>query len=212
MVSLPDESGSTFECKLDGAGFSSCTSPKNYANLSDGSHTFSVRATDASGNVDATPATRTWSVDTGAPDAPSVQLDPGSNSGSQDDNITNDNTPTIGGTAEAGSTVRIYNAQNNVVASLTPDAQDHWVYTFATLQDGSYQYTVKASDASGNESGGSSLGITIDTLAPGAPSRLDLYPSKRLRTTRTTTLPTTIPRPSRLTAEAGSPVKTLQRR
>jgi hypothetical protein len=168
------ESGSTFECKLDGAGFSSCTSPKNYANLSDGPHTFSVRATDASGNVDTAPATRTWSVDTGAPDAPSVQLDPGSNSGSQNDNITNDDTPTIGGTAEVGSTVRIYNDQNNVVASLTPDAQDHWVYTFSSLQDGSYQYTVKATDASGNESDGSSLSITIDTLAPGAPTRLDL--------------------------------------
>jgi hypothetical protein len=201
-----DESGSSFECKLDGAGFSSCTSPKNYANLSDGSHTFSVRATDASGNVDTTPATRTWTVDTGAPDVPSVQLDPGSNSGSQDDNITNDNTPTIGGTAEAGSTIRVYNAQNNVVASLTPDAQDHWVYTFATLQDGSYQYTVKATDASGNESGGSSLGITIDTLAPGAPSRLDLIEASDSGDPDDDTTNDNTPT-FEVTAEAGSLVK-----
>ena len=42
-----DEGGSTFECELDGAGFSSCSSPKSYSSLSDGSHTFKVKATDA---------------------------------------------------------------------------------------------------------------------------------------------------------------------
>lgn len=62
------EVGSTFECNLDGSGFSSCTSPATYTGLSDGSHTFRVHAIDLSGNVDPTPAEHAWDIDTTPPD------------------------------------------------------------------------------------------------------------------------------------------------
>ena len=44
------ESGSSFECSLDGAAFAPCESPASYRELSPGTHTFEVRATDAAGN------------------------------------------------------------------------------------------------------------------------------------------------------------------
>jgi hypothetical protein len=56
-----DEAGSTFACSLDGAD-ESCTSPKSYSALSVGQHTFTVVATDASGNTDPTPSTFTWTI------------------------------------------------------------------------------------------------------------------------------------------------------
>jgi hypothetical protein len=58
------EDNSTFNCQLDGGGFSPCTWPLTYNSLSNSSHTFEVQATDAAGNTDATPARRTWTMNT----------------------------------------------------------------------------------------------------------------------------------------------------
>jgi hypothetical protein len=55
------EPGSTFECKLDDGAFQSCSSPRN-VKVKKGKHSFQVRATDAAGNIDPTPATDTWKV------------------------------------------------------------------------------------------------------------------------------------------------------
>ena len=57
------EAGSKFECKLDGGAFGPCASPKSYSALVNGKHPFSVRARDAAGNADVSPAQHTWTVD-----------------------------------------------------------------------------------------------------------------------------------------------------
>jgi hypothetical protein len=59
--------GSTFECSFEGSGFEPCTSPFFYQGLSEGSHTFRVRATSPAGKVDPSPAERTWIIDAFGP-------------------------------------------------------------------------------------------------------------------------------------------------
>jgi hypothetical protein len=55
--------GSTFQCKLDDKPFQGCASPKTYKGLSEGRHTFAVRAIGPTGLVDPTPGKRFFRVD-----------------------------------------------------------------------------------------------------------------------------------------------------
>jgi hypothetical protein len=57
-----------FECTIDGGPASPCTSPTALPTLPDGNHSFAVAAFDAVGNVDPTPATRAFRVDTALDD------------------------------------------------------------------------------------------------------------------------------------------------
>jgi WD40-like Beta Propeller Repeat len=56
------ESSSHFQCRLDAAAYAACTSPRAYSGLPNGAHTFRVRAIDRAGNVDGTPAARSFTV------------------------------------------------------------------------------------------------------------------------------------------------------
>jgi hypothetical protein len=59
---LSGEAGATFRCKLDRGREVACSSPKTYTRLDYGKHTFKVRAVDAAGNPDRTPATFRFSI------------------------------------------------------------------------------------------------------------------------------------------------------
>jgi parallel beta-helix repeat protein len=64
------EPGSTFACALDGGFPAACTSPATYTGLTEGTHAFSVAATDTAGNADATPATWSWTIGAAPPPPP----------------------------------------------------------------------------------------------------------------------------------------------
>jgi hypothetical protein len=68
------EAGSTFQCALDNAPFAACTSPDVPDIARSGPHKFSVRAVDAAGNVDPTPAVYTWTSDLTPPKRPTVEI------------------------------------------------------------------------------------------------------------------------------------------
>ncbi|MCG7550244.1 Ig-like domain-containing protein, partial [Pseudoalteromonas sp. Of7M-16] len=128
-------------------------------------------------------------VDNVAPSAPSTpDLDSASDTGgSNTDNVTSDTTPTFSGTAESGSTVRLYSDQsgNTVIGSGTATG-GNWQITTSTLSATTHAITAKATDASSNESSASSaLNVTIDTSAPNAPGTPDLSASSDSGTSNT---------------------------
>ena len=59
---VSDEVGSTFECKQDRKPWTPCASPTKVKGLGEGKHRFGVRAIDAAGNVDPTPAKNKFRV------------------------------------------------------------------------------------------------------------------------------------------------------
>jgi uncharacterized protein (TIGR03382 family) len=63
-----NESNVTYECSLDDAAFTACSNPITFQGVSEGSHTLHVRARDAVGNVDPTPASATWTYQPPPPD------------------------------------------------------------------------------------------------------------------------------------------------
>ena len=102
------------------------------------------------------------------PDAPTIDLKSSSDSGSSDsDNLTNDTTPTLTGTAEAGSTVNVYEG-STLIGSAVADSTGHWCLTLTgPVTEGGHNYTATATDAALNVSDPSSaLGIVIDTTDP----------------------------------------------
>jgi len=137
------ESPSTFECSVDGAAFTGCSTPFTTSTLSDGAHTFAVRARDAANNVDATPATSSFTVatppppDTTPPDA-SITAGPSG--------ATTSATPTFEfSSSDPGATFecRVDDA---------PFAPCRSPFTTAPLAEGAHTLEVRAVDPSGNRS------------------------------------------------------------
>lgn len=146
--------GDTLECSLDGAPYATCTSPKTYAGLADGSHTFGVRDRNARlGAGD--PATRTWTVDTHAPAAPQLTQRPPA--------VTNSDHATFAYTdAEAG-----VSWECRVDGHDWDDCTDP--VSWWGLHDGVRTFMVRARDAAGNRGPATTYSWTVDTVAPVKP-------------------------------------------
>ncbi len=115
------KANSTFKCSLDGSTFAACTSPKDYLGpLSQGDHTFRVRAVDTTGTQDPTPASRSWTVDTTT--APTVNVTPNPldfTPGTSVCNVTITKTVTI--TNNTASQVDLYPSVTNAHYSVADD-------------------------------------------------------------------------------------------
>jgi hypothetical protein len=127
--SHPDDHDSRFECRLDKGYWFSCRSPYTTQVLSDGVHTFAVRAI-VQYRVDPTPATRTFTVDRGIPE-----------------------TTITGGPADGATTTdakSVFSFESNRVGSTFACSVDGVAFactsplTTSALEDGNHVFTVAA--------------------------------------------------------------------
>ncbi len=134
--------------------------------LADGTHTLSAQATDGAGNISEASLTLEVQTDTAAPAKPTIDLVAASDTGaSSTDNLTKDTTADLGGAAEAGSEVKVFDGSTSL--GTVTAGNSGWSFTTAALAAGAHNLTVTATDTSGNTSVVSdTLVVTIDTTAP----------------------------------------------
>jgi hypothetical protein len=139
-----------YECRLDGAAWGACA---DLAGLADGEHRFQVRAIDAAGNADDTPAAHTWTVDTAGPDT-EVTRSPGAASKERTVEFE------YRGLALGGTDVERFECRLDGAA---------WgaCESYSGLADGQHRFEVRAIDAAGNPDGSPAAHAwTVDTAAP----------------------------------------------
>ncbi|EDV4563223.1 BapA prefix-like domain-containing protein [Salmonella enterica subsp. enterica] len=145
------------------------------ASLATGNHVITVIAVDAAGNASPVSDSVNFVVDTTPPLTPILtsvvdDVTGGVTGNLANGQITNDNRPTLNGTAEAGSVVSIYDG-NTLLGVTSANAGGVWSFTPATeLNDGTRTLTVTATDPAGNISPATSgFTIVVDTVAPTVP-------------------------------------------
>jgi LPXTG-site transpeptidase (sortase) family protein len=144
----------TFQCSLDGGTYVLCTSPANFIGLADGSHTFDVYAVDTAGNVDPTPASYTWTVDT---TAPTVSITSGPTS------------PTNNTSASfvfiTGGSPTAIDCQLDGSAFAACDTGTTHAYAGLTGSPAPHVFTVRVTDAAGNATS-DTYNWTVDITSP----------------------------------------------
>jgi hypothetical protein len=144
-----------FQCAVDGGTFSACTSPLAVGRLADGSHTFSVRATNSAGEP-GPQTTRSFTVDTFAPGPPTLTEAPSG--------PTRSGSATVRFTGESDATFRCAVDGGSYVACTSP-------VTISGLSDGPHTFSVRQTDAAGNQGTAvASAAWKVDTVAPAVPT------------------------------------------
>ncbi len=148
-----NEPGSSFECRFDAAPFAACSGPATHtpaSTLGDGDHTFEVRAVDQAHNADPSPSSRSFTVDTVAPNTTITAGPTGK---------INDPSPTFSFSSVGGTSFQCRVDTGTYTACTSPK-------TIGPLADGAHTFYVRARDAAGNlDPTPSTRSITVETAS-----------------------------------------------
>jgi hypothetical protein len=175
LQALRDEPGSSFDCSLDAAPFSPCApageeqqAAISFVGLAEGPHTLAVREVDLSGNVDPTPVSGKFIVDTTPPQT------------------------TIESGPEGPTRYPYFGFSSSEENSTFECAIDGGAYSYCSsyftpgpLPDGEHEFKVRATDQAGNrDQSPATREFDLDTTPPvptilGSPSGTVASPSVR---------------------------------
>jgi|GEM_PF-1974110 len=142
-----------FDCRLDTAAFANCSSPVNFSNLGEGSHSFEVRGYDSASNV-SQPIKYTWTVDVTAPTV-NIATGPAALGNSSSASFT-------WSASDSGSGVKLVDCKIDSAAYTSCAAAGQ---SFSGLAAGSHTITVRATDNAGN-TGTATRTWVVDLTAP----------------------------------------------
>jgi hypothetical protein len=141
----------TFRCLLDGeAAYSACASPKSYAGLTAGAHTFTVKAVDAAGN-ESPAVSRGWTIDLTPPPPPSLTSKPPT--------VTASTSASFAFTDDDATASYVCRLDGVASACTSPKG-------YSGLAAGPHAFEVTARDPAGNQSAPSAYGWVIDLTNP----------------------------------------------
>ena len=155
--------GEHYRCRLNGGLWEPCDSgEKTYTGLTERQHTFFVKAMDAAGNEDPTPATHFWRVDLTLPTV--VVTSPTARK------KINTSLPEFTGSSEENSTVSVSITLNGVTETRSVAASNEGAWTLTTqrsLPDGLHSAVIGAKDLAGNSSAAEvEVEFIVDTKPP----------------------------------------------
>ncbi len=133
--------------------------------LSDAQYVLRLQAVDSYGNISSVFAVA-FTLDASTP-APNLELSTTSDSGfSNSDRLTNEATPTIDGTAEAGASVKLF-SDGQQIGQTTVNGDGTWQITASELTDGIHSVSATVTDIAGSTNTSvTSLAVTVDIALP----------------------------------------------
>ncbi len=164
----------SYEVRIDTTAFSNIGNVTTYtfATITDGTHTFEVRAIDFTGNPGPSSDLYSFTIDATPPVVTIIPLTP---------DPTTDNTPTLSGAATDATTTiasvayRVDSGSWTAATSVDgafDEASEGYTFTTSTLADGSHTVEVRATDAAGNVTALANYAsdtFTVSTAVPFVP-------------------------------------------
>ncbi|HEU4905897.1 MAG TPA: N,N-dimethylformamidase beta subunit family domain-containing protein, partial [Solirubrobacterales bacterium] len=147
------------ECRRDGAAWAVCSSPREYLALSQGAHSFEVKAVDQAGNADPSPASFAWTIDSNAPQT-EITLEPAALSTVATAKFE------FSGDDAGGSGVASFECRRDSTEPGDWTACASGI-EYTGLSQGAHKFEVRAIDGAGNvDAGPASHEWSIDSQAP----------------------------------------------